>query len=79
MIETWANEAVRNGEYCEHWGLTYTQNEGTLASGYTEMCEYPMLPGADSMAIASSTVLAWASGTTWTPGARSWASPFCTA
>ena len=51
MIETWANEAVRNGEYCEHWGLTYTQNEGTLASGYTEMCEYPMLPGADSMAI----------------------------
>ena len=51
MAETWAKEAVRNEEYCEHWGLPFSKNTGTLASGYTEMCEYPFLPGADSMAI----------------------------
>jgi len=53
MAETWANEAVRNGEYADRWGLPWQQNEGTLASRYTESCEYPYLPGADSMAIGS--------------------------
>lgn len=53
MCETWANEAVRNGEYADLWGLPWQQNEGTLASRYTESCEYPFLPGADSMAIGA--------------------------
>ena len=53
MCETWANEAVRNGEYADLWGLPWQQNEGTLASRYTESCEYPFLPGSDSMAIGA--------------------------
>ena len=53
MAEAWANEAVRNGEYATRWELPWQQNEGTLASGYTESCEYPFLPGADSMQIGS--------------------------
>ena len=53
MCETWAKEAVRNGEYAELWGLPWQQNEGTLASRYTESCEYPFLPGSDSMAIGA--------------------------
>lgn len=53
MCEAWANEAVRNGEYATLWGLPWQQNEGTLASRYTESCEYPFLPGADSMQIGS--------------------------
>lgn len=53
MAEAWANEAVRNGEYADHWNLPWQQNEGTLASQYTESCEYPFLPGADSMQIGS--------------------------
>lgn len=53
MAEAWANEAVRNGEYATKWGLPWQQNEGTLASRYTESCEYPFLPGADSMQIGA--------------------------
>lgn len=53
MAEAWANEAVRNGEYADRWNLPWQQNEGTLASQYTESCEYPFLPGADSMQIGS--------------------------
>lgn len=53
MAEAWANEAVRNGEYATRWELPWQQNEGTLASRYTESCEYPFLPGADSMEIGS--------------------------
>lgn len=53
MAEAWANEAVRNGEYADRWNLPWQQNEGTLASKYTESCEYPFLPGSDSMQIGS--------------------------
>ncbi|MBR2836237.1 MAG: FAD-binding protein [Coriobacteriales bacterium] len=53
MCEAWANEAVRNGEYATLWGLPWVQNAGTLASRYTESCEYPFLPGSDSMAIGA--------------------------
>lgn len=53
MAHAWANEAVRNGEYADRWGLPWQQNEGTLASRYTESCEYPFLPGSDSMAIGA--------------------------
>lgn len=53
MADAWAKEAVRNGEYATRWGLPWQQNAGTLASRYTESCEYPFLPGADSMAIGS--------------------------
>ena len=53
MADAWAKEAVRNGEYATKWGLPWQQNEGTLASRYTESCEYPFLPGADSMEIGA--------------------------
>lgn len=53
MARAWAKEAVRNGEYADRWELPWQQNEGTLASRYTESCEYPFLPGADSMEIGS--------------------------
>lgn len=53
MADAWAKEAVRNGEYATKWELPWEQNEGTLASRYTESCEYPFLPGADSMEIGS--------------------------
>ncbi len=53
MALAWATEAVRNGEYADRWGLPWQQNEGTLASKYTESCEYPNLPGSDSMAIGA--------------------------
>lgn len=53
MADAWAAEAVRNGEYATRWELPWQQNEGTLASKYTESCEYPNLPGSDSMQIGA--------------------------
>ena len=52
VIRAWAEECARNTEYCAHWNLPYIEQTGTLASGYTETCEYPFLPGAEAMGVA---------------------------
>lgn len=52
VIRAWADESVRNTEYADRWGFPWEKLEGSRASGFTESCEYPFLPGADAMQIA---------------------------
>ena len=52
VIRAWAEECVRNTEYATHWNIPWVEQEGTVASGYTENSEYPFLPGAEAMHVA---------------------------
>ena len=52
VIEAWVAEAMRNGEYADHWQLPWLQLGGSLASGGTSSCEYPFLPGGEAMGVA---------------------------
>lgn len=41
MAQTWAEEASHNFEYAEKWGCSPVKLDGTMASAYTQSCEYP--------------------------------------
>lgn len=51
LASTWVDEAMRNGEYCDKWGVAwYTEDDFTYLG---KLCEYEMLPGADGMGVGN--------------------------